>query len=78
MKTIRQHLEDLPSPVREAAIEYYEQSSLYQQNIAVYTSTLAQALYRAFYWDNTREELEYWDSVYLAIESGRKLPPLPH
>ena len=55
MKTIEQHLNELPEPYRTQALKYYEPQT---------EQTQSAALIYAFDWRESEEGFHYWDKLY--------------
>jgi hypothetical protein len=55
MKTIEQHLNELPEPYRTKALKYIEPET---------TQTQSEALMDAFNWSDSKEGFHYWDKLY--------------
>ena len=72
MKTIKQHLETLPEPYREMALNNTPEDRLDD----CHTHSIEATLMAAFIFRNTPEGSSFWHSVVDRIDSGEELPEL--
>ncbi len=71
-KTIKEWLEELPDGYRERAIVNTEEGMLDASR-----STLLDAIYGAFIWEDSPEGHWFWKDVFDHYAKGTPLPPLP-
>lgn len=71
MKTIKEHLNSLPSVHSEIAISYASDENLHRK-----ASSPHEALARAFVWQNTREGYTFWRDCFVALHSNKPLPEM--
>lgn len=66
MKTIRQHLESLPEPYGEMALESVVKDRIIYLDSSK-TETLTDALSGIFIWRRTEMGYEFWQAIYLNL-----------
>lgn len=59
MKSIEQHLNELPEPYRTKALKYMEPKVVQTQSTAIDY---------AFDWNKTEEGFHYWEELYTRLE----------
>jgi len=63
MKTTKQWVEELPSPIREKALQY--EKDFWSNGKEIPSAKLALAV--GFDWKNSNEGHEYWSEVYRGL-----------
>jgi len=69
MKTIKEHLQDLPHPARVFALE-----NMWWEDAENKYETRAQALDMAFNWSRSPQGYKYWHNIHAALIGNDPLP----
>ena len=81
MKTVREWIQELPSPYREKILHYHEtnhrcvQEWMFLDNSA---SNLADAVMDGLEWSKSDEGEDYWGAVFHTAITGKLTPNLAH
>ena len=67
-KTIKQWLSELPEPYRTEALHNLEVCPWYGPEAA--SDSLSEALSTGFWWDCTKQGLDYWLAIYIRARAG--------
>lgn len=67
MKTIREHLNDLPEPYRTEALENFENPSPEWTDVPNEVEDVKRALTEAFSWMSSKQGLSYWNNFYYTL-----------
>lgn len=69
MKTVREHLQDLPEPARSQAL-----ANMWWEDAENRYNTLQEALYQAFKWSKSPERYKYWHNIHAELIGNDPLP----
>jgi len=72
MKTIREHLEELPEPYRSQAISNVEKRDNPRDRFNIKVESISQAVNRSMNWAFTSEGYDYWENVYNSLKNEGK------
>lgn len=81
MKTVLEHLNSLPTDVKDMALENYRR---HYKQLPVEPNSVWDALVLAFNWNISREGREFWETVYFKLKEDAARPkeikkkPAPH
>jgi hypothetical protein len=70
MKTIRKWLETLPEPYRKLALSNLETNPMEPGRADKQCETVSEALFDAFYWNDTPEPSESWYDIHQRARDG--------
>jgi hypothetical protein len=69
MKTIREHLQDLPEPASSRALQ-----NMWWEDADNRYELQADALAQAFNWSRSPEKYKYWHNIHAALIGNDPLP----
>ena len=69
MKTIREWFNELPDPYRTQAINNADSILLDNKSVGKNCVSLLDALEKAFIWENSPEDFQYWVNLYKVLKS---------